>query len=118
MQKADHAGETFARLLIDERVTLGARRFEVRIDAVALEAYMMQPAAAPREKLTDAALWIDRLEQFDLTPARIEERGLHALVRDGRALDEAQAERVTPELQSLFEIRDHHADMMDSFQHA
>ena len=72
--------ESLARFLIDERDTLRARGFQLGIDAVALEAYVMQSAAAPREEFSHAAIGIDRLEQFDLAPARIEQRGLDALI--------------------------------------
>src|ERR1700683_728484 len=117
MQEANHPGEALARFLIDEWDSLRARGFEIRVDAVALEAYVMQAAAASREEFSDAAVGIERLEQFDLASTRIEQRRLHTLVGDRSALDEPQAQRVAPELQALLKIRHHDADVMDSLQH-
>jgi len=90
-----------------------APRRAFRIDAVALKAYVVQSATAAREELANAAIGIDRLQQFDFTSARIQQRGLDALIRDGRAFLELQSERIAPELEPLFEVRHHHTDMMN-----
>src|SRR5260370_28152673 len=84
MQKADHARQSVARLLIDELDVPGARRFELACDVVSLEAYVMQTAAAPREEFTDRIVGVERFDQLDLTLSGLEQCGADALLFNRR----------------------------------
>ena len=117
MQETNHSRQPIARLLIDQLDSLGARAFELACDVVGFEAYVMQPAAAPREELADRVVEVERLEQFDLALSRLEQRGADALLFNRGALREVQAERVAPESQTLVEIRHDHADVVNLLEH-
>src|ERR1700722_19847842 len=117
MEKTNHSRQARARLLIDERDSLRARRLKVSIDAVALEAHVMQSTAAAREKFPDAAIGVDRFQQLDFASAGVQQRRLNALVLDRGALDELEPQRIAPELESCFEIRHHDSDVMNPLQH-
>src|SRR5512137_1714996 len=105
MEKADQAGEAVARLLVYQRHAARPRRIELARDIVGLEAHMMEPAAAAREELADAALGGQRLEQLDLAIAYLEQRGAHALLLDGRAFGQCESQHVAPQAQPVLEPR-------------
>src|SRR5580698_3062062 len=117
MEKADHAGQSSAGLLVDELNALRLRAVELALDVLGLEAQVMEPAAALREELADTVIGTERFQQFDLALAGLQQRRLHALILHGLALDQAQPQQVAPQRHRLFEVRHYHAYMMNLFEH-
>src|SRR5438067_13658319 len=93
MQEADAAGDADARLLVDDLDLPSLQRREIVVDAINLEADVMEPFAALVEIAGDAGIRDDRLQQLDLAVAEGQQRRPDALLGDDLLLAYGKAER-------------------------
>ena len=82
LQERNHAGEPWARAPVDEPDSLGVEPVERALQAVHLEADVMEARAPPLDELRNAALRVQRLDQLHLRPAHLQQRRTDALVLD------------------------------------
>src|SRR5260370_39900310 len=78
---------------------------------------MMESATAPREKLADAVVRIQRLEQLDLARSGLQQRRFDALVAHNFGFRQMQPERIAPQLHRGVQIWHDDPDMMNFLQH-
>src|SRR5579875_473192 len=118
MQKADHAGQAFARMLIDQGQALCARTLQFPRDIIGFETQMMETAAAPGQELADRVVRTERLQQFYFAAADLQQCGFDALLLNDRAFGELKPQGVAPEAVSLLKPGNHDSDVMDPLQHS
>src|SRR4051812_27281287 len=109
--QAEHAR---ARLVIDELRAVAPQRLERRTDVLDLERDVVHPGAARGEEAADRRVVRERREQLHALAAHAHGDGLDALVRHRRAVLELGAEQPLVRPESLVEVLDRNAEVMDA----
>src|SRR5204863_8064339 len=113
VQEGDATGQAVARRGVDELDATILEADEGAADIGCLEAEVMQPLAASREKASDAGGGIERLEQLDLCIAGRQQRRADTLRRDRLFLQQRQAEHVAIEPIGVRQPPHRDADVMN-----
>ena len=102
------------RLLVDQLRTCGGEAAELGAYVVDFVGNVVQPRPAAREEPANGRLLVERSEQLD--PAGADEHGrrLDALILDDGAVLELGAEQAHVGLESLVQVLDDHAEMVNA----
>ena len=106
--------EPRVRLGVDELGSLALQRLERSMDVRDLERNVVHSRAARGEEPADGRIVLERAEQLDPSAADEDGCGFHALLRDGRPMLELRAEQPRVRAESLVQIGDGDAEMMDA----
>ena len=106
--------EPFVRLGVDELRARALQQLESSTDVCNLERDVVHSRAARGEEPADRRVVLERAEQLDPSAADEDGRGFHALLRDGRPMLELRAEQPRVRAESLVQIGDGDAEMMDA----
>lgn len=115
MQEGDLEPEGAApRQLVDDRRAFGHELRELALDVVDLEGDVVHPRSAAEEELANGRVGPERGEQLEPAAAQAERCDLDTLVEDRLSVLEASAEGALPGLDSLVEVADGEAEVVDT----
>src|SRR5918994_1135905 len=111
------AADANARLLVDQLEPRAPQPLQRRFDVLDRVGHVMQPLPAALDELADDRVGAERLQQFDVAVAHVEQRGLDALRLDPLAVRHRHPECSLVERCGSVEVRDRDADVIDPIEH-
>jgi hypothetical protein len=106
------------RLLVDQLNSCGAEPSKLALNVADLVGDVMHPRAIAFKEAADWSVGAERLEQFDVVLAKVEQNGLNSLLLNDLAVNEFHLERALIELQGRVDCFNGDANVVDAIKHS